>query len=370
MKHRSTALPLACFVAVLVLYASLYPFEGWRWPPGVDGLGVLGLPWPPWHGRFDDWANWLGYLPLGALIYGAVVRSGGPVPHAFALALALPALLSYGVEVGQQFMPGRVPSLKDFALNGAGAVGGALLAAALQSAGLVDRWQAVRERWFAGDSAMALLLLLLWPVALLFPAPVPLGLGHVWGELSHLLQSALADTPWEADAAAWLAPAAPVSLPLSRLQEGLIVALGLLAPCLVAYATTHAGWHRLWLLLGALALGLAVTTLSTALNFGPAHALAWWSPSMLPALVVGTLLALAALALGRRLASALGFAALAVLVTLVAQAPSDPYYAASLQGWEQGRFIRFHGIAQWVGWLWPYAAMAWLLVRMARRTND
>lgn len=370
MGHRSTALPLACFVAGLVVYASLYPFEGWRWPPGIDALGLLALPWPPWRDRFDDWANWLGYLPLGALIYGAVVRGGGRAPRALVLAVALPALLSYSVEVGQQFMPGRVPSLKDFTLNVAGALGGALVAAALQSLGWVDRWQALRERWFARDSAMALLLLLLWPVALLFPAPVPLGLGHVWEELKGALQAVLADTPWEADAGAWLAGDGRVPPPLTRLQEGLIVALGLLAPCLVAYATTYAGWHRLWLLLGALAIALGVTTLSTALNFAPAHALAWWSPTMLPALTVGTLLALAALGLGRRLASALGFTALAVLVTLVAQAPSDPYYAASLQGWEQGRFIRFHGLAQWVGWLWPFAAMAWLLVRLARRTED
>jgi hypothetical protein len=28
--------------------------------------------------------------------------------------------------------------------------------------------------------------------------------------------------------------------------------------------------------------------------------------------------------------------------------------------------VRFHGIAQWVGWLWPYAAMAWLLARVMR----
>lgn len=369
MAHRSTALPLASFAALLVLYASLYPFEDWRWPPGVDGFGVLALPWPQWRDRFDDWVNGLGYLPLGALIYGAALRSGGRVWQAFGLALILPSLLSYGVEVSQQFVPGRVPSLRDFSLNVLGASGGALIAALLQSAGLVDRWQTLRERWFAGDSATALLLLLLWPVALLFPAPVPLGLGHVWDELREGLEMALADTPWEADAALWLA-AAQGRVPLSRLQEGLIVALGLLAPCLLAYATTYAGWHRLWLLLGALALGLGVTTLSTALNFGPVHALAWWSPTMLPALTVGTLLALAALGLGRRMASALGFTALALLVTLVAQAPSDPYYAASLQGWEQGRFIRFHGIAQWVGWLWPFAAMAWLLARMARRADD
>ena len=52
---------------------------------------------------------------------------------------------------------------------------------------------------------------------------------------------------------------------------------------------------------------------------------------------------------------------------LVAQAPSDPYFAESLLAWEQGRFARFHGLAQWVGWLWPYAAMGWLIARLAAR---
>ena len=28
---------------------------------------------------------------------------------------------------------------------------------------------------------------------------------------------------------------------------------------------------------------------------------------------------------------------------------------------EQGRFIRFHGLAQWLGWLWPYAAVVYLI---------
>ena len=52
---------------------------------------------------------------------------------------------------------------------------------------------------------------------------------------------------------------------------------------------------------------------------------------------------------------------------LVAQAPADTYFAQSLQGWEQGRFIRFHGAAQWVGWLWPYAAISYPLARLAAR---
>ena len=63
----------------------------------------------------------------------------------------------------------------------------------------------------------------------------------------------------------------------------------------------------------------------------------------------------------RRLAAVLGLMVLAALLALVTQAPPDAYFALSLQAWEQGRFIRFHGASQWVGWLWPYLAMAYLM---------
>jgi hypothetical protein len=53
----------------------------------------------------------------------------------------------------------------------------------------------------------------------------------------------------------------------------------------------------------------------------------------------------------------------------MAQTPADAYFAESLQAWEQGRFIRFNGAAQWVGWLWPYAAMTYLLSRVAARDD-
>jgi hypothetical protein len=270
--------------------------------------------------------------------------------------------------VAQQFLPSRVPSLKDCAFNAAGALLGTMVALAVQQRGWVDHWQAVRQRWFARDSAAALMLLLLWPAALLFPAPAPFGLGHVGGELRQLVVAAVAGTPWQQDAAAWLGGEGPTQA-LTRLQEGLVVALGLLSPCLVAYATTHVGWHRLLLAGGATLIGVGVTTASTALNFGPTHALAWWSVSTLPGLALWLALALAAVRANRMLAAALGLVTLTLLLALVAQAPSDPYYAASVQGWEQGRFVRFHGIAQWIGWLWPFAAMAWLVWRLARREN-
>jgi hypothetical protein len=59
--------------------------------------------------------------------------------------------------------------------------------------------------------------------------------------------------------------------------------------------------------------------------------------------------------------------ALAVHLSLLNQAPASAYFAQTLQTWEQGRFIRFNGLAQWLGWLWPYAALAYVLLRLSRR---
>jgi len=115
---------------------------------------------------------------------------------------------------------------------------------------------------------------------------------------------------------------------------------------------------------------VAATTLSTVLNFGPDHAMAWRTPGTLVAMGLALLLALLAVGLGSRLAGALALIALTGLAVLVHQAPTDPYFAQSLQGWEQGQFVRFHGLAQWVGWLWPYAAMGWLLSRLGARGSS
>jgi hypothetical protein len=83
--------------------------------------------------------------------------------------------------------------------------------------------------------------------------------------------------------------------------------------------------------------------------------------------MAGGLAALLLAAAGRRLAAALALMVLTGGVALVAQAPADPYFAQTLQAWEQGQFVRFHGLSQWLGWLWPFAAMTWLLARLASR---
>ena len=51
--------------------------------------------------------------------------------------------------------------------------------------------------------------------------------------------------------------------------------------------------------------------------------------------------------------------ALTALVALVAQAPTDPYYAAEPAGaGSRAASSASTALAQWVGWLWPYAAIA------------
>ncbi|MFT3664145.1 VanZ family protein [Piscinibacter sp.] len=361
-RQPSSAVPLACFYAALIVYASLYPFGDWR-VPGHSPWQFLWLPWPRYWTAFDIVANLLGYVPFGVLVFVACLRAGQAPARGLLAALLAGTLLSFSMEMLQNFLPRRVPSNIDLALNGVGSAAGAALGWLVLGAGGIDRWQSLRERWFIAGSAGGLALLLLWPLGLLFPAPVPLGLGQVLPRLQEGVQWALQGSPVLDALAPWLG-AAPAE-PLSAGQELATVALGLLAPCMVALAVARPGWRRLALLAGAMLMGAAATTLSTALNFGPAHALAWRTPNAEAGFALGAVLALLAVLLPRRAALGVGLVALSGLVALVAHAPADPYFAQSLQAWEQGRFIHFHGAAQWVGWLWPYAALLYLLVRVA-----
>ncbi len=370
-RSWSSATWLAMGYAWLVLYASLFPFEGWRWPPGQNLWVLMKLPLALQHSDFDLWSNILGYLPLGLLVTLAARRSGLRNRQALWLALPLGAALSYGCELMQQFVPGRVPSLSDWVSNTAGNSAGAMLALAVNRLGWVDRWQSFRGRWFAGDAAFALALLTLWPVGLLFPSPVPLGLGQVGERLRQFLAALLSDVHWASALQALLAAPPPLhEPPLQPLAHAMIVALGLLAPCLVANAVVAPGWRRLATAAGALCVACAGLTLSALLNFGPLRATAWVSAPTLLGLALGAVGAVMLAPLSRRHTAGVGLVVLTALVVGVAHAPDNPYFEQSLHGWEQGRFVRFHGIAQWVGWLWPYAAMAWVLSRLGPRSDE
>ena len=332
----------------------------------MSPLAFLTLPWPPYWTGFDLTTNLLGYIPFGALVFGAIVRSGGRAMPGLLFALAAGTAWSLGMEFLQNFLPHRVASNVDLGLNALGTLIGAALGYWVHVRGGVERWQTARDRWFIGRSAGGLALLLLWPIGMLFPLPVPLAQGQVLAKLQDAIATLVADTP----IAPWVEGWADAELNRSALSPGgefALIALGLLAPCLLAFSVARTGWRRLVLVLGAAALGVLATTLSTALNFGPQHLMAWSTPQALAALGFAAALASLLSVLPPRAAAGLGLVALTALVIAVAQAPSDPFFAQSLQAWEQGRFIRFYGVARWVGWLWPYAAIVYLLARLGAR---
>jgi VanZ family protein len=366
--RESSALTFAIVFTGLVIYASLYPFTGWTWPAGQPLSALLVLRWPRYHLGFDDWSNFVGYMPLGALVYASALRRGRRPLAAGVIALMFSSALSWSMEFTQHFLPGRYSSLMDWALNSLGAATGLCLAVAVHSAGAGVRWSTVRENWFVPHSGATLALLLLWPVGFLYPRNVPFCQGVTWERLQEAAYDLLSDhplAPWFE----WLwASLGENTGTMSKAAEAFAVALGLLGPCLLAFAIARPGWRRAALVAAAVAVGLAANTLSAALNFGPVHALGWVTSTVPIGLALGAGLALACILVGQRPAAALGLVALSINVALVAQAPSDPYYAESLQQWEQGRFIHFHGLAQWVGWLWPFAALAGLFRRVVR--ND
>ena len=343
-----------------MVYASLYPFTGWR-VQGVSPLAFLWAPLPQYWTGFDLISNLLGYAPLGFLLTVAMSRSGWG-SGSWLIALACSVLLSLGVETAQNYLPMRVPSNVDLALNAGGAWLGALSAWTLERLGVLRRWSQFRADWFEPSAYGSLVLLALWPLALLYPVSVPFGLGHVWDRVEAGLVDMLDETPF----LAWVPLRVEAPVPLSPLAEAFCIALGLLAPLLMGWGEMRSLARRLVFLSMLFFCAFMAAALSAALTYGPSHAWAWISPQAELGMALALVLGLACLWLPRRLCHVLMLLCLSVSLTLLNRAPASPYFAQSLEVWEQGRFIRFHGLSQWLGWVWPFAAL-WFGLRAVSR---
>ena len=221
------AAPLLLVVAVgLILYVSLYPFRF-----AADGPGVLealrDITWAR-AGRGDMLNNVLLYLPLGfclalaleprlgrgAALLGAVVTGG---------------LLSLAMEVAQASIAIRVPSLRDLALNTAGAAAGALAGSAWHALGARMTPRA-GPRGRAG--AVAIALLVLWLVARLWPLLPDASLRQLKRAVQPLLSPQLAWGELAALFVGWLVAAQAV-MHLSRRERSVDALLVVIAVVLV-----------------------------------------------------------------------------------------------------------------------------------------
>ena len=215
--------PLARYLlvayALLVVYASLHPFSGWR-DQGVGAFAFLASGLPRYITNFDLVTNFAAYLPLGYFALLALHPHVRGVPALAAAGLAS-SLLSLALEALQTYLPSRIPSNLDLATNALGAFAGAGLALSYG----VDllghgRMHALRHRWFVSGARydFGLVLLALWLFTQLNPVTLLFGNGD--------LRSLLGPAP------AILHPAAVFIQAEALVSACNLVAVGLFLSCL------------------------------------------------------------------------------------------------------------------------------------------
>jgi VanZ family protein len=348
---RSSPLARATLLAcvVLLVYGSLSPWQGWR-SLGVSPFAFLFAPWPSHVTAFDLTLNVLAYAPLGTLLVLALYPRVRGIP-ALAAALACAAALSIVLEALQTYLPARIASNLDVLTNVAGAglggTAGVLLAPALVGRG---KLQQARRRWFRPDATALLLLVALWPLAQIHPAPMLFGNGELPRDLVAAFLGLFGSRLPVFDASQFAA------------AEALVTATGLLGAgmALTAGMKRHAPRLRLLLLLCVAA--MVTKAITYGHQFGPERALAWLTPGAVSGLAVGLLAAAAATSTTPpRLASVISAAALVVLLVAVNAVPPNPYHAHWLAAWQPGRLRDVAAASDWLAQAWPYALLAVLL---------
>lgn len=339
-------LRLATFVAlaytVVIVYASLQPFAGWRMPP-EQVLGFLTAPWPRYITAADIALNVAAYLPLGTMLFVAL-RPPLRAAWAFVFATLIATLLSLALESVQMFLPVRIASNVDLLSNGAGAASGALAAWLLTRAS--NPLAALRARAVHADALgnCGLILIALWILVQFHPAPLALGSGD--------LREALGLTPLFAyTPQSYLRAEAGVAA-FAVLGVGLLVSV-LIQPQRYAMPTI-----ALTLLLTLTAKSIAAVTLARA---------AQWLQWLTPGVAAGTAGGIVLLALMLRLApvarGALAIFCIAAGVSIVNSTPENPYQALPvfMLSPQPTHLANFGHIVRALSQLWPLAAVSWLL---------
>lgn len=163
-------LPITVLYGFLIIYASLFPFSGWRIPQENP------FAWLTWHlphhvYRKDAAVNLLAYIPFGFFASAhSMYRTGRLTLRSRVIVAGFS--LSLSMEALQMLLPMRNPSLVDLFTNTGGtAIGAALALLLLRSVAPedgVDNW---REQWLAPgpDKIIGVGILLLWALSRLSP---------------------------------------------------------------------------------------------------------------------------------------------------------------------------------------------------------
>lgn len=325
--------------ALLIAYASLYPFLPLR-PPSGEALATF-FSRPRYYTSPDIAMNVLAYIPLGAFATAFFLQAGG-TGRAIVKAVALAVGLSFTLETIQLFVPNRVAQSYDVLANGAGAALGSLVFVDPFHALVTRPLAALREHWIIpgawGDAG--LVLVMVWLLAQLNPALPFFGAGNVGGD--GLEQLALLQ---------WTA-------------VGLgICGFGLFVSVLMR---DGAGSLRVTLVLLSIALWLKFFTASVILQ--PHFAEEWLSTGRIAGLAGGILAFLPL-----RKLDTMGRIYLALILVLAGALFSKIFGAYSGLGeflrlfrWPHGQLATFATLTRFLHEIWPFAAVVFLVSRFVR----
>lgn len=124
-KHSRVPRFFALGFAILLLWAGLFPFTGWR-DNGTPLWAFLSYHWPYYFSRFDFGLNIVAFIPLG-IACRQDFRQRHHAVAAWIISAGLCALLSFTIESVQMFLPGRNASNVDLLANSLGGMLGALI---------------------------------------------------------------------------------------------------------------------------------------------------------------------------------------------------------------------------------------------------
>jgi VanZ family protein len=352
MRESPLARILFAVFAALIVYASLYPMEGWR-ATGVSPFAYLAAPWPRHITYFDMVVNVLGYVPFGFLAAAALqprLRGWAAFVAATASALALSLVL----EGLQSYLPARIASNLDTMCNVLGAALGAAAAVRygprLLEEGVFAR---LRQRAFLPGGAidLGLALMGLWLLIQLNPTSLLFGAG----DLRELLGAR--EPRGER-------PAFFITI------EALTAAANLVAASLLLSSIASPG-ARLRVQIAALVgAALIVRTAAFAILMRAENVFAWLTHGAQIGLAAGIVIAALAIALPRGLRMMLAALLIMAATVLVNLAPPNPYLTASLKVWQQGHFLNFNGLTRLVSALWPFAALGYLMYLAGSRPRE
>lgn len=350
-RRAALAWILALAYTLLIVYASLQPFLGWRMPP-AEIFNFVTAPWPPYVTLGDLLINTAAYVPLGFLL-AVALKPGRSAARAVFAAAALAALLSLAMEAIQMFLPQRIASNVDLLTNGAGGLVGAMAAPLLSPSAFPGRRIAAwRQRLFIPGTVVdaGLVLSGLWLFTHLHPTAQFFGTGNLRNTFD--LPVYMIHTPGRLISA-----------------EAVVVFLNLVGLGLLIAGLTRTAVKPLRVMATLIGAGLLIKIVAAIALFSAPGPLVWLTPGVALGLVAGALLLYPLVRMPRTARTIIALFCFCAAVAVINFAPDNPYQTAppKLVPGSATHLLRFSNIVRALSELWPFLVIGFLLI--AARTD-